>query len=436
MKRIVSIILPLLLISTQGGFTQRQLTLSECKEMAVENNNTLKERRIEVEMATQHDKELFTKFFPQVSAIGGYFSSTDPIASTDISTTTLPLPPLGLPPVLGVGLIEKGAVASLSAMQTIYGGGLVRNANRLTSVGVDVSRLQLDKSSDEVEMMTEEYYFQCVKLESKRRIIDSGLEQLRELRRHVESCVEAGVVTTNDLMRVDMELSSLESEEIKLKNGLILSKLLLAQYIGISSDSFEVTPLLAVDICDPQNYLVDFNEAVDSSNEVALLNKQIEARRLEVRLAQGERMPKIAVGGAYGYNNLLHKNNDYFVGMASVSVPLTGWWSGTHKVKRAKLKQQQSVIQYNDATEKLHLQMTQLYLNLTEKYQQVGVAQRRQAQGEENYRLNRELYDAGTITLTDLLEAQTLLRQSQDNDTEAQIDYQIALNQYLQKARR
>ncbi|MFI3305681.1 MAG: TolC family protein [Rikenellaceae bacterium] len=433
-ERVLYILLPLLLLSVESGYSQRTLTLEECKDLAIESNHTLAERRLEVEMARQHHKELFTMYFPELSISGSYSATTSPMLTTDIETASLPLPEMGLPAVLSLGMLDGGAVASLTAQQTLYGGGMVRNANRLSSVGVEVSKLQYTLSADEVELKCEEYYMQCVKLSSKLQIVETAMEQLEELRRNVANYVEAGVANTNDLMRVEIELSKLEGDKLSASNGLLLSKLLLAQHIGLTADSFEIADTANFEVRDPQIYLVDFNRAVDSSTEVALLNKQIEANKLEVKIESGKRMPKVAVGGAYSYNNLLDKNNDFFVGMASVSIPITGWWSGSHKVKRAKMKEQQSITQYNDAAEQLHLQITHLYLSLTEHYQQCRLASRRVAQAEENLRIHREEYNAGHTQLVDLLDAQTLLQQCKDGETECIIEYRIALSHYLQRA--
>ena len=47
-------------------------------------------------------------------------------------------------------------------------------------------------------------------------------------------------------------------------------------------------------------------------------------------------------------------------------------------------------------------------------------------QAEENFRLNRELYDEQMATTTDVLDAQTLLTQAQNNYYNALNDYHIA----------
>ena len=67
-----------------------------------------------------------------------------------------------------------------------------------------------------------------------------------------------------------------------------------------------------------------------------------------------------------------------------------------------------------------------------ESRQQLQIAQRSIEQAEENLRLNRDYYKAGTSKMSDLLEAQLLYQQSLDRRTDAYADYQNKLLEYRQ----
>ena len=56
----------------------------------------------------------------------------------------------------------------------------------------------------------------------------------------------------------------------------------------------------------------------------------------------------------------------------------------------------------------------------------------KKGQDEENLRLNRDYYRAGTSRMSDLLEAQLLYQQSLDKHTDAFADYQNKLLEYRQ----
>ena len=116
----------------------------------------------------------------------------------------------------------------------------------------------------------------------------------------------------------------------------------------------------------------------------------------------------------------------------SVSVPISGWWGGSHSIKQQKIQEQ---IAYNDkidTEEQLLLQMQNIKNELDNAYKQILLAKDAIGQSSENLRLNNEYYKAGTVTLTDVLDAQTLLQQSRDRYVETYSDYKQKQFEYLQ----
>ena len=51
---------------------QQTLTLEQCREMAVENNKTLKQAETKIEMAGYDRKIAFANYLPNISATGAY----------------------------------------------------------------------------------------------------------------------------------------------------------------------------------------------------------------------------------------------------------------------------------------------------------------------------------------------------------------------------
>ena len=76
--------------------------------------------------------------------------------------------------------------------------------------------------------------------------------------------------------------------------------------------------------------------------------------------------------------------------------------------------------------------MQNAWNNVIEARQQLDITQRSIEQAEENLRLNRDYYRAGTIKMSDLLEAQLLCQQAHDSYTDAFADYQNKVLEYRQ----
>ena len=127
----------------------------------------------------------------------------------------------------------------------------------------------------------------------------------------------------------------------------------------------------------------------------------------------------------------MDQNVDDGVVFAQVSVPISEWWGGAHALKRARLREQQAENDRMEARELLAVEIEKTWSDLQEAYAQIALAERSIASATENLRQNREFYRAGTSSLTELLDAETLYTQSRDKLTEARASYRTAVARYL-----
>lgn len=85
-----------------------------------------------------------------------------------------------------------------------------------------------------------------------------------------------------------------------------------------------------------------------------------------------------------------------------------------------------------DATQLLQIKMKNAWDELASAHRKMGLAKESIAQSTENLRMYDSFYHAGTSTIIDLLQAQTLYRQSQDRYFEAYATYRIKTIEYMQ----
>jgi outer membrane protein TolC len=246
----------------------------------------------------------------------------------------------------------------------------------------------------------------------------------------VDVAVRAGVAMRNDLLQVQLRQNEVESQKLKVQNGISIVRLLLGQYCGLKKEEFKIESLEFSDDLTQQATPQDCEQALLGTTEYQLLNKQVEATKLQTKMEIGKNLPTVGVGAGYNYHNLLDNNHSFAMVFATVSVPISDWWGGSHAVKRKKIAQQQAEEQLTDNSELLKIRMQNAWNNVEESRQQLEIAQRSIEQAEENLRLNRDYYKAGTSKMSDLLEAQLLYQQSLDRRTDVFADYQNKLLEY------
>jgi len=432
---------------------QKTYTLQQIKDSALHNNFALRSAKYDVEAAQQQRKEAFTKYFPNVSGTGLWFNANKGMAQMDIDPSGMISPEIGatlaqMLPVealaalnnpISISMMKNGTIGSLMAVQPVFAGGQIINGNKLAKVGEEVSRLQLQLSENEVEKTAEQYFWQLASLQEKMKTIDAVDTLLRDIYKDVDVAVRAGVAMRNDLLQVQLRQNDIESQRLKLQNGISIVKLLLSQYCGLRDTSYIITFQTSL----PEKFrsasplgsskndsCLMFN--VNTTPEYQLLDKQVEAANLQKKLAVGKNLPTVAVGAGYNYHNLLERDHSFGMVFATVSVPISEWWGGSHAVKRRKIAYQQAQEQLADNAELLEIRMQNARNKVEEAYQQLQLAQRSIEQAEENLRLNRDYYRAGTSRMSDLLEAQLLYQQACDKHTDAFAEYQNKLLEYRQ----
>ena len=149
----------------------------------------------------------------------------------------------------------------------------------------------------------------------------------------------------------------------------------------------------------------------------------------------------MAVGAAYNsyYMDVNKDNtatNHFGAVFGTITVPISGWWEGAHAIRQCRINEQIARNEREQNLQLLEIQTEQTWNELYEAYQQLLIAQQSVRLAEENLRLQSDYYEAGTATLSDLLNAQSQLQQSADSFTEAYSDYQLKRNSYLKRTGR
>lgn len=381
----------------------------------------MKNARLDVKGAEEVRKEAFTKYFPSISATGGAFTSDNGMAELAL-----------VPGLLEMTMAKNGVMGGVTAVQPVFAGGQILNNNKLAALAVEVSRYQMKQSENEVLLTVEQYYWLHVSLQEKRKTVSLLETLIDNLYKDVEASVRAGVANRNELLQVQLKKNSIASDRLKVDNNLRLSKMLLSQYIGMPEDDFTVQATLQEPLPSPETYRIDLMSALPTTVAYKLLDKNVEASRLQYKLKVGQNLPSVGIGAGYMYHNILDTDHSFGMIFATVSVPLTDWWGGSHAIRKQKLQLKAAEYTRQDTNEKLLLQMQKLWNELEEAYKQVKISEESVKTAEENVRLSTDYYQVGTETLSDLLNAQSLLQQSRDQYTDDYTNYLIKRTEYLQ----
>ena len=453
MKR--TILLLTFVVTVSCMHAQRMLTLEECRNLAIQNNKELQISGEKIKMADNEKKAAFTKYFPQLSANGAYMWNQKDInlldmgaLSSSLSSSLGGLAQLPMIQHLMSGVndmqhldVQNIWVGNVSLVQPVFMGGKIVNYNQITKFAKQLAESMNNLQLQDLIYKTDETYWQVISLVNKKKLADAYVDLLRKMDSDVTAMIYEGVATEADGLSVKVKLNEAEMAQTKVENGLALTRMLLAQICGLS---LEEDLSLADEKLD--NFPVettqasaDLNEAFMNRNELRSLDLTTKIYKRKERIALAEMLPNVALAANYFVTNpnVFNGFKNDFAGMFNVGVmvkvPLSGWWEGTYRRNSAKAETRIKTLEWQDAREKIELQVNQSVYKVNEAGKKLIASSRNMENAEENLRRANFGFEEGVIPALNLMEAQTAWVSARSSLIDAQIEVKLT-EVYLSKA--
>ena len=421
MKKIIISILYITCLIPQLR-AQETLSLKQCREMALTHNKEMAVSFQQTESARYTMKSYKGNFFPNLTANatglystadGGYSSGSGQLP---IFSSTGQLQQFAFFP--GINLDYKIGPMFLGGIQLeqpLYMGGKIQAAYRMSVLGNEMAQINETLTATQVIVKTDDAYASMVKAQEMKKVAEKYQTVLTELLNNVESAHRHGLKPRNDVRKAD--------------NALRLATMNLCHLIGkpldtpirISEDFPEIEQRMEIQISD-----------ISARPEYALLDKQEDMARQQIKLNRSELMPKVGLQGAFNYLHGFELNDETFFKdgsfsvLLNVSLPLYHFGERSNKVRAAKAKLEQTRLEKENLNEQMLLELTQAAHNLDEAKMECQIADRSLEQAEENRKVSHSQYTVGLESLSDHLEAQALWQQAYE--TQVNAHYQLYLS--------
>lgn len=442
-----------------GLLAQETLTLEACRRLAVTNNKELKVAEKQMDKARQERNAARTKYFPQLSAMGTYVRNSKDIELVDYThlSSLSSLAPLVLKKYPEMGLllpqmiqkmkdathldIRNVWIGDISLVQPLFMGGKIVSYNQITAYTRQLAESMHDLKLQDVICRTDEAYWQVVSLANKKKLADAYVDLLRKTDSDITAMINEGVATKAEGLSVKVKLNEAEMAQVKVDNGLALSRMLLAQICGLDMEE----PLVLADenmemfAEDPQPAQAHTEEAFANRPELKSLELATKIYRKKEQIALSEMLPSIALTANYLVTNPNSHNGfkNEFSGMYNlgvmVKVPLSEWWGGTYKRNSAKAETVIKKLELEEAREKIELQVNQSVYKVNEAGKQLIASTKNMEKAEENLRYANLGFEEGVIPALNLMQAQTAWVSARSQLIDAQIEVRLT-EVYLNKA--
>jgi outer membrane protein TolC len=332
----------------------------------------------------------------------------------------------------------------LSLHQPLYTG------NRLEA-GAESARLleqsagqDLEKDRADFVFAVKSAYWGLARARELLTIAEENLRQVGEHLRDVRAFFDQGLLTRNEVLRAELEVSNAELLRLDARNGAEIALTSLNSLIGLplatdvelttSAENQASRPAdgetAAWEAAEPQA-LIDAAMAVRP--ELKSADFRIKASEAGVKAAKSGLYPQVFLSGNYYYlrpNPRYMPARDEFIGTwdVGISVAFDVWDWGRTKSQAGQAKAQ--LAQARDARKLLEdlavLEVTQSRLTLVQAREKARVAAQAVGQAEENLRVTRERFKQGVALNADVLDADVALLRARTVRAQAGIEIVLA----------
>ncbi|MFD2574569.1 TolC family protein [Spirosoma soli] len=333
---------------------------------------------------------------------------------------------------LGSSLNTQGLTAGVSVTQPIYAGGRLRAQTALAGIAAQASAEDVRATRQQVVAQTDQTYWQTVALRDQVTLAEGNRAQLQALVRDLDNKVKAGLVYKADWLRAQVQLRDAEVRLLRTRDDLRQSQLVMGQLIGRpDGDSLRLTESIEGDfsLVSSADYTAQALAQRADLRRLALVNL---ADSLQIDLARSARRPQVnaSINALYLQQKpgflLADRHYAPAYALLNLNVPLVHWKENRLLESQRRYQAQASRADLTEAQQQVALDVSRALLTLNQAARRIELHLLTVAQAQENLRLNENRFQAGLLSLVDLLAAQTLAQRVASELVAAKADYRIA----------
>jgi len=407
---------------------QQKYTITECIEIALENNRNIKQQELNRQQREIAYSQARADLLPSLNASAGQnfvfgrsIGLDNTYQNTNSSQTSL-----------GIG-----------ADITLFDGLRMKHNIDARKADMHASEADLDKMRDDIIMSVSTAFLQALLNRELLQIAESQLETTQaDIARRTE-LVKSGRMAKGELYEQEAQLAREELNKVQAASNLKLALLDLAQIMELEQfDDFDVTAPPAETLISETALLA--SEAVYES---ALVNRpiirsmqyRIESSEKEMLMARSQLYPSLSFGAnmGTGYYKMNGRDNDPFgtqlrnnvsnsLGF-SLRIPIFNKFQVRNNVHSAELAIANTRLEMDKTKLELRKQIEQAYYNAVGAKSRWDAAQKSVAASNEAYRFAEEKHDSGRANTYELTLAKNNQTQALGEEAQAKYEYAFRL---------
>lgn len=424
----IKMILTLAMVISVSIFAQEKmkLTVDEAINIGLQNSKSLHTSQMKVAVSDSKLKETMASRWFNVKFNAAYrrLSPIDPFS-------------ISMP---GVGNIEispsllNNYVTQLTLTQPLFTGFRILSGIDIAEFSSNAVNEDFKKDKSELIYNIKTAYWSLYKAQAMKKVLDENVEQVKAHLADAKNLMKVGMLTNNDVLKLEVQLSDIMLKQVDAENGVKLSMIGLNNLLSI--------PLMTeIDIASMVNLVAGDNQslneltgiALSSRSELKAMDQRIKMGEAGVKMAQSGWYPQLAFVGNYYYsrpNQRVFPTKDEFRGTWDVGLNLSlnvwDWFTTAHQTDQAEANLAQTVDSKQIIKDGITLEVTQSYLSFNQAKQKIKITELSVEQATENNRITSEKFKSGMALSSDVIDSEVALLAAKTNYTNSIVDFELA----------
>jgi len=403
------------------------LSLDHAINIALQNNRSLKNARLNVEKSEDEIRSMRTSRLPST-----HFYA---LVSQDMvkHETNLTGPVTGIFPGIGPFF----SLSTPRRPTAIFAAQVLQPISQQYRIGLSIRQVELARNEEQQKLRSEEQslvnnvkqtYYGVLQSESALENVRDEVKSYRELDRVTGEYVLQQVVLKSDHLQVQTQLAKAEYEALDLTNRLSTQKEQLNKLLGrdLLTD-FSVGPVADATVFE-YDISASRRRALEQRPELSEARLKIEQAKLDKRLKKSEYIPDISVG----FTSLSLRNFDEVVprNIASVGVVMS-WEPFDWGRKKRQLAEKSKTIEQaenslKETEDQILIDVGDKFRRLQQTQQALRVARLSQDAEREALRVTQGRYKFEAALLTEVLQSQARLADANNQYQQALLSFWTA----------
>ena len=400
---------------------ERKLTLKECIQLATENNENLKNSKLEERISKALSREYLSIGLPQINLDGGLKYNHDvPKSLIDISRF-MPGVPEGTEQEVQFGQAYDGRV-DLFINQMIFNGSYFVGLSAAKEL-VRLSEKLTKRDEIDINISVRKAFYTVLNTKSRIELVNNNLERLQNLLNETTQLYQNGFIEKLDVDRIQVAFNNLNSEKIKADRLYELSKEVLNFQIGLPvGTNIELIGSLSEDIVNDFSYnLNDFDYS--KRIEYSILQTDKNLKFYDLKNNRSQYYPQIYANYNYGYNTSSSNYDLFFesdrwksfgtLGL-KIIVPIFDGFLKRSKINQSKYKIEQVENQMMFLERSINLQINQSIINYENTKESLTISKQNLELAQNVYNATERKYKEGVGSNLELIDSNNSLKIAQN----------------------